>query len=789
MSQQQITPFLETQEEELNIKDVLSRYLSNWKWLTISVFACTVVAFFYLRTVTPQYKSTAKILIKEEKKGALPSGMDIFEDLGLAPGSANLENEIEILKSLTLIKKVVHELKLNNRITLKDNEQATPFLEGPFILSSAISDSLLGFESGSFEMDVKNGTSFSLTEEESQKNIGTFTFGKAFKSPIGEIVIDKTKFYSAKDNNQIYTVHVSPIQSVASSLQKRIDISAVNKDASVLIISLEGPSIDKNNTIINTLIRLHELSAVEDKNQITKTTSEFINDRMKVITEELSIVEVEGQDYKTAKSLTDLTSDAQLFLEKNNELEGSITQVSIQLEMAEYMNNYLAQQTGYDVLLPSNLGFEDATVAATINQYNTNALERNRLLQSSNENNPVVKKMEGQLSSLKRSLVASLNNMRSSLKIKLKKLESEERQNQSKISSIPEYEREYRSIARQQQIKETLYLYLLQKREENEIAMAATIGNVKIIDEPYSDNIAVSPKKKIIMLGAFLIGILIPIGFIYIKDLLDNKIRTIKDIESLNLPYVGDVPFNDLNETIVVGTGKRSAISESFRMLRTNMNFLLHQETEGGRVIAVTSSIKGEGKTFIALNLATSICLTDKKVLLIGMDLRSPKLTQILNLSETRGVTNYLVDHKLTHQEIITKDPENANMDFMISGPIPPNPSELLHSSRLKDLIAAVRHEYDYIIIDTAPVGMVVDTQLIAPLADLTLYVARANYADKRLMQIPKNLNKEEKIKNIAMILNDVKDKNTRSYYGYGYGYGYGTDEEAKKSFFSRLKK
>lgn len=790
MSEQQYTPVFENNsDDQINIKDVLNRYMRNWKWISLSVLLCLVVGFFYLKSVTPQYKSAAKVLIKEDEKGGMAAGMDIFEDLGLSQGSANLENEIEIFKSHTLLKKVVHELNLSKKVELKGDKNESCFQKSPISVKHATNDSLLFKKKIHFELEIVNATQFSLKDEESGKNYGQLTFGKAFDTPIGSLIIDKTQFCSKANDAKSYVVSIMPIQAVTSDLQKKLNISSINKDASVLSISLEGPNIEKNNTIISKLIELHEQSAVEDKNQITETTSNFINERMVVIAQELSSVEVEGQKFKTEKSLTDLTSDAQLFIEKNNELEGAITEVAIQLELAEYMNTYLSEQTTYDMLLPTNLGIQDASIAATITQYNTNVLERNRLLQSSNENNPVVKKMESQLSGLKKSLVASLNNLRSSLKIKLKKLETEERQNQSKIASIPAFEREYRSIARQQQIKETLYLYLLQKREENQIAMAATIGNVKIIDEPYSDGIPVSPKSKIILLGALLLGILIPIGIMYVKDLLDNKIRSIKDIEALHLPYAGDIPTNDTKEEIVVAKGQRSSISEAFRMLRTNMNFLLHKEVEGGKVIAVTSSIKGEGKTFTALNLAASLSLTDKKVLLIGMDLRSPQLTKILQLDTSKGVTNYLVDHTVSHQELITKSAENDFLSYIISGPIPPNPSELLHSDRLKELIEAVRQEFDFVVIDTAPMGMVVDSQLITPLVDLTMYVVRANYADKRLMQIPQSLYKSQKIKNIAMVLNDIKLKNTRSYFGYGYGYGYGEDFEDKKSFFDRFRK
>jgi len=790
--------FKEQDKQEVNIKDLLIHYLLHWQWMAISIFICTVIAFSYLNTQTTQYKSKAKVLIKDSESSGVSSNMSIFEDLGLSSGNVNLENEMELFQSLTLLKQVSKELKLNIQIRLKDAENYPSLFESPISLHSSINDSLLYNQEVDWSLKIKSANTFSLQEESDYEEFGTFTFGKAFDSKIGKIVIEKTDSYQPnKFASKLFSVKILPLQMQALELQEKIKIIAVNENSSVLRISLEGPNIDENNAIINMLILLHEKNEIDDKSAITKTTSDFINERMAVITEELSLVEIKGQNYKTAKNLTDLSSDAQLFIEKNKELESKITQASIQLELTEYMAVYLAKQTEYGVLLPSNLGFQDPSIPATILQYNTKALERNRLLKASNENNPVIKSMKEELSGIKVSLSASLNNMRSSLQIEVKALKSKERLNKSKIASIPEYEREYRSIARQQQIKENLYLYLLQKREENEISMAATLGNTIIIDNPYSNGLSVSPNKKIAFLSALFLGLLIPIGIIYLNDLLDNKIRSTKDIEKTDLPFAGAIPENNSGNDLVVDTSQRSAISEAFRMLRTNMNFLLYEKKEGAKVIAVTSSVKGEGKTFIAYNLAVSISLTHKKVLIIGMDLRAPKLTKLLDRSLSTGVTNYLINHQITHQEIINQHEEYTSLSFILSGPIPPNPSELLHSLRTKELIDSIRHDYDYIIIDTAPIGMVADTQLITPHVDLTLYIARANFADKRLMQIPKKLHTTSKIKNIAIVLNDMKDQNKRNYYGYSYGYGYGygygddyghDDENNKrKSFFRRI--
>ncbi len=794
--------FNEKNEEEISILDIVNRYLSNWQWMAISIFICTLIAFLYLRSTTPKYRSNAKVLIKDEDNQGLSSSIDILEDLGLSNRNVNLQNEIELFKSLTLMKQVSNKLNLCTRIKVKDDIINTRYGKEPISLNSCSNDSLLYNKDASWNLIIKNDKKFVLVNQKDDTKFGTFTFDKPFNSPIGEIIIKKTDFFLKTDNLKKYSVRLIPLQQQALQLKESITIVPVNEDASVLRISMEGTSIKKNNAIINSLIQLHEQNVIDDKREITKTTSDFINDRIKVITQELSLVEEEGQNYKTDKNLTNLQSDGLLFSEKNKELEVKIMRTAIEKELAEYMNSYLDEHNGYDTLLPSNLGFTDASIASTISQYNLNVLKRNRLLKTSNTTNPLVIAIEGQISDIKTSLKSSLENMLTSLKIKLNKLYSEQRQNKSKISSIPEYEREYRSIVRQQQIKENLYLYLLQKREENEIAMAATLGNTIIIDEPYSSGIPVSPNKKIIFLSAFLIGLMFPIGIIYFNDLLDNKIRSVKDLENIPIPLAGDIPTKTEKGYLVVSTSIRSSISEAFRMLRTNINFLLHEKTNNGRVILVTSAIKGEGKTFIAYNLANSLSLTKKKVLIMGMDLRAPKLTSLFKSNNSIGITNYLIDHKLKYEDIVQINDDENKLNYITSGPVPPNPSELLHSARMIELIDAIRKDYDYIIVDTAPIGIVADTQLIAPFADLTLFVARANYADKRLMEIPKALYRAKKIKNVALILNDIKQQNRRSYYGYGYGgygyggygygYGYGEDEikeKKKRSFLNRFKR
>ena len=340
----------------------------------------------------------------------------------------------------------------------------------------------------------------------------------------------------------------------------------------------------------------------------------------------------------------------------------------------------------------------------------------------------------------------SLLNLKESLKIKNRELQRLENEINSKISTVPRYEREYREIQRQQQIKESLYLYLLQKREETAIALAVTVSNTKIIDEAFSDNVIVSPNKKIIYVISFLVGLLIPFGFIYIRRILDTKIHGKNDILAVNLPFIGDIPISETKDKIVVNHGENNHVSESFRLLRTNIDFMLKSKNQPGNIIFITSTIAKEGKSFISINLASIIALSGKKVLLIGLDLRAPKILEYTGLSKSKGVSNYLTDYEISLSDVIIHKPDDINFDLLVSGDIPPNPSELLMNDRIKEMFENVKEMYDYVIVDTAPVGPVTDTLLITPYADAIIYVSRADYLDKRLLNIPETLYKENKL-------------------------------------------
>jgi tyrosine-protein kinase Etk/Wzc len=778
-------PMQQQEEETINLREILDKYLYHWKWFALGAFVTLSMAFVYLRYSVSVYESKASVLIKDEKKGGFSSELSMLKDLGVMGGSSNLQDEIEVFKSRTLIEIVAKSLRLNFTLHLIGDKSG--FVRGevydrsPLSIQPAQNDSLYYETEAQFEIRLIDKDHYQLTEYDGA-DLGTYRFGAVVKTKDASFIVNRTTEYKKEWQGKHLLLSILPMNDVVTNLQKEIAVESVNKEAMVLNISIKGPQIQKNNDIINELIRQHEIDAIEDKNVVATNTSQFITERMKFIASELSEVEGEGQDYKTKYKLVDVASDAALYLEQGKETEKAIMESSIQLSLAEFMNEYIQKHQGYSDLLPANLGFKDNSIALMTTQYNELVLERNRLLQNSGEKNPTVQKIEGQLAGIKNSLNESLKNLRSALQLELKKLKNQEGIYQSKIASIPQYEREYRDILRQQQIKETLYLFLLQKREENEITLAASVSNMKVVDQAYSDGEPVSPKKKIIYLGALLMGLILPAGFIYVRDLLDNKVQGKKDLEALGLPVIGEIPKSDSKEQVVVRPGERSSISEAFRLLRTNVKFMLDTNIKGGKVIFFTSTLASEGKSFNSVNFAHTLALSGKKTVLVGMDLRAPKLLEYLEIPDMKGVTNYLTDVQLTLEDITLPISDMENLWFIASGTIPPNPAELLERERIDLLFETLKENYEYIVVDTAPVGLVTDTLLITPKADLVLYVVRSMMLESRMLSIPKSLYDQKKLGKVAFLMN----RTTIGGGAYGYGYGY-EDSLQKKSFFQRI--
>ena len=787
----------ENQEPDFQIKAIVDQYASHWKWFILGVFVSLLIAYLYLRYYTPQYQAATTILVKDEKKGGMLSELSAFADMGIGGGiKNNLDNEVEILKSRTLIESVVKKLNLNTAFIVEGNIVKTEVYQNPPIMVNFI-DQKPGFFDNTMEFKYVSATSntFELEDLSAEKSIVTdknnvYKYGQPIQTKYGTLVINKsaTQLNSIEKNNSTITIILSPLENTVESFKSRLKVNPLSKTSSVVEISLIDPVLTKAEDFLDVLVQNYNEDAVADKNLISENTSKFIANRLQLITEELEGVEQDVQSFKNNNQLTDIETEAKLFIEGSSEYDKKGVEADIQLNIISSMLDFMKKSKKSD-LLPANIVSGEAT--EMIGSYNQLVLDRNRIMKSATEANPTVIKIDQQLSSLKSSVASSLSRMQSNLSIQKRNLNSQEGLLTSKLGKIPVQERQFRVIARQQKVKEELYLYLLEKREETAISLAATAPNARVIDAAKALIIPVSPKNNIIYLAALLLGLLIPFGIIYIMDLLDTKVKSRMDIaDRFNIPFLGDVPRSSTPNEII-DTASRSSTAEALRIVRANLDFMLNQVPDGSaKSIFLTSTIAGEGKTFLSVNLAYLFAHTGKKVLLMGMDIRKPKLNEYIGITKTKGLTDYLSSKNEPINDFITKYKGYENFDVLLAGTIPPNPTELLMNSKVDELFVQFKKEYDFIIVDTAPVSLVSDTLIIAKYADTFVYVVRANHMDKRMLYIPDILHRENKLPNMAFILNDTEVTKGYGYGGYGYGgYGYGVIHEKKPWYKEIFKK
>jgi capsular exopolysaccharide synthesis family protein len=768
-------------DDSINLREQLENYLFHWKWFVLGVAVALLGAFLYLRYTPNQYSVSTTILVDDKNSGGLASELSAFSDLGMLGSSkASLDNEIELLKSKSLAERVMKSLGTNVAFFKQGNVIKSEMFRNnaPIKINFFSPDSVFYKLDTAFSVKITSASTFMVKDAQGNTS-KEHNFGDIIKTSFGEMSITPLKQRRFEDDEEVI-VQIVPFESVVNRYRNALQIQTVSKNSSVLQLSLTDPVKPKAIEILNNLVAQYNNDAVEDKNLMAKNTNEFINQRILIVNEELSSVEKGAEQFKTENQLTDLATEAGLAVRSKSELEKRVLDLNTQLKLAEYVSDYVNANPGE--LIPANLGIGDATIDGNTTKYNQLVLERNRILKGSSEINPVIINLNGQIKNLEESIKQSLINSKVSLKISLNAIRGQESRFASTISEVPQQERTFRGIQRQQQIMESIYLYLLQKREENAITLAVTLPSAKIIDNAYGSNIPVAPKGNIIYLAALLFGLLIPFGVIYVLTLLDNKVHSRKDLEFMvKAPILGDVPNTKSGNKIVVSDTDRSSIAESFRLLRTNINFMLTGVKEGGKTIFVTSTIGGEGKTFVSINLAAVLALTDKKVLLIGADIRKPKIGDYLDLKYEKGLTHYLMDNALKVTDII-ESVSNANFDFIGSNLIPPNPSELLMNGRFEEVLDYGKQHYDYVIVDTAPVNLVTDTLLLSHLADMFIYVVRANYLDKRLLSIPKMMYEDKRLPNMSMLVNSTDLER-----GYGYGYGGYSEEEIKKPWYKIL--
>ena len=582
---------------------------------------------------------------------------------------------------------------------------------------------------------------------------------------------------------------------VAKGYCNSLTIAPTSKTTSVAVISLKNSSLQRGQDFINQLLEMYNRNTNNDKNEIAQKTAEFIDERIGIISKELGSTEANLESFKRDAGITDLTSEAQIALAGNAEYEKKSVENRTQISLVNDLRKYL-RGNEYEVL-PSNVGLQDAALIGAIERYNEMLVERKRLLRTSTENNPTIVNLDTSIRAMKANVQATLEGTLQGLMITKESLDREASRYSRRISNAPGQERAYVSIARQQEIKAGLYLMLLQKREENAIALAATSNNAKIIDEAIADDIPVSPKRPMIYLIALVLGVGIPVGIIYLIELTKFKIEGRADVEKLtSVPVVGDIPLtdekNDKNGSIAVFENKNNLMSETFRNIRTNLQFMLDNDQ---KVILVTSTVSGEGKSFVSSNLAISLSLLGKKVVIVGLDIRKPGLNKVFQLSnKERGITQYLSNPETDLMELVQLSDVNKNLFILPGGTVPPNPTELLARNGLDRAIETLKKNFDYVILDTAPIGMVTDTLLIGRIADLSVYVCRADYTHKAEYTLINELSFEKKLPNLCTVINgvDLKKRKYGYYYGYGkygkhygygkrYGYGYGYGQDTKR--------
>ncbi|MEJ1222369.1 GumC family protein [Sediminicola sp. 1XM1-17] len=780
--------------EKYDLNEILQTYTKHWKWFVLSIIFAIAFAYVYLRYQVPQYEAVAKIQILEDKNSG--SGIDLFQELDIfSGGKNNVKDEIELLNSRSNFIEVVKELGLNTKVELLGNIRNSELYNNPPIkLNFIIPDSTFYNSNFSFYITITSPTTFgySLEEDEPER---VFGFGKNIPSPVGDMVITPNGEKFEGFTNKRMRVTVNPIFLVANSFRKKTNVMVADEFSNILNISLEDPIQEKARDIIDALIRIYNKNDIEDKKIIADRTSEFINDRIADISTNLSSVDQSAQDFKTDRGVTDIAAESNINLNVGVVNQQELANARTQLNIAASMMDIVEKQDSYEVL-PTNVGLSDATVNSTTAKYNELVLERNRLLKSSNEKNPVIVNLDQQIKGLKSSMKSSLSSTVNNLGMQVNTLSGQQAIFNSKIYSAPKNERALRDITRKQQTTESLYLYLLQKREESQIAVASSAPKSKVVDFAYnSSEYPVSPKKNIVYLASFFLGFLIPFSIIYARDLLDNKVHNMHSLEkkAKEIPVLGELPKLSKKDQKLVIKEDRSILAESLRIIRTNLDYLIktkRAQSGNNNIIYVTSSVPGEGKTFLSSNLTMILASTNKKVLLVGADIRNPKLYSFFTSNDSDnlnpknpksrdlGLTEFLFDESVTVSDIINPMKVYQNtIDVIYSGKIPPNPSELLMSKRLKDLFSKISDDYDYVIVDTAPLMVVSDTMLISEYANHLIYVTRAGVTEEKAIEFPIKLQEEGKIKGLCFVVNDVKASNL----GYGGKYGYGYGKSLKK--------
>lgn len=809
-------------DDFIRIQDLFYLCLAKWYWFAISLVITLSVAAIYLLKTPPVYTRSAMVLIKNDSQGKSMSSDIGFSELGLFQNNANVNNELVALQSPSVMTEVVRRLHLEMNYSI-DGRFHKEVVYGTTLPVTVTITGLSDGESASFTLQVGEDDSYTLTQfslngelvEQAVEELSG-KMGEPLITPVGEVTIMPSVNYSASARHKIYVARW-PLYATVNRYSSQFSASLEDDKSTVIRLSINDVSTQRAEDVLNTVIAVYNENWVKDKNQVAVNTSMFIDDRLAIIEKELGTVDENISSYKSEHLLPDVQGASSMYLSQSSEISNKLLSLNNQLYMTRYIRNYLINDANINALLPANSGIESSGIESQIAEYNTQLLQRNNLVASSSESNPLVVDLDKALASMREAIITSIDNQLVTLETQINTLQRSEKQTTERIAANPDQAKYLLSVERQQKVKESLYLFLLQKREENELSQAFTAYNTRIITPPVGSMDPTSPVKKNIILVALALGLLIPVVIIFIQENMNTKVRGRKDLESLTLPLIGEIPLsgshgkkssrvlknlfskndarpgksrhgnthmfpsnlNRLSKSkieespyLVVKDGKRDVVNEAFRVLRTNLEFIVTQDRQSN-VIVVTSFNPDSGKTFLTLNIAESLAIKGKKVLVIDGDLRRASTSSFIG-SPKMGLSNYLAKYADNIDDIIVSDKERLNFSVLPVGVIPPNPTELLEEKRFADLIDQLKTKYDYVFIDCPPVEIVADTAIIEKLADRTLFVVRASLLERSMLPVLETMYEERKLKNMSLILNGTQDSGTRYGYKYAYHYGYG---------------
>ncbi|SDM55312.1 GumC family protein [Kriegella aquimaris] len=775
--------YLALEEKPIDIRDLLDGYLRFWKWFVLGGVLALVMAVIYLKLTKPVYLAVASVILEDEKRTAPTSDARGYVDLNMIGGlgTSSIENELGLMRSKRLMLNAVKALGLNVQyfsdkgLTVKELYAQSPYKLRLMRLDASALQKAMDEEQNLLIITEVDQNTVKIEQVEG-KYKATHKLGEIVEMGFADFIVEPNNKWDTLTSNieRNIQVHFLTVNQVATSLQSQLEVALIDENSTLIKLSLEGTVRQKAEDILDQLIFEYNQEAIENKNLIARNTAFFIDERLNIINSELDSVETGKEQFKSTNQLTDIETESSIIIQDVSDYKNKQQEVSTELEVINAMITHLG--TNDSNLLPTNLGIDESGTNALIEEFNNLVLERNRLLTDATERNPTVVRLTDQIQQIKNNVQASLERRRSNLVIAQDNLGRQAGILGSHIAEVPAQERRFRSIERQQNIKEALYLFLLQKREENSLSLAAKAPKAKIVDEAYSFNNPISPNKKMVLGLALMVGLFIPFLSIHIQKLINTKINTRKELKELaqGIPIVGEIPHVLAGEPALVSIKERSLLCESFNILSANLQYELKKTNtiSGGTCIFTTSSVQGEGKTFSVVNLGMTLALSGKSVILIGADLRNPQLQRYEDGAlSTKGLSRYLEGPHLAIVDFIEDSKLHKNLKVLPSGPIPANPTQLLRNDKIGPMFEELKNSFDYIIVDTAPALLLADTFLISHYADLTLYLIRAGQTKKKVLEFALEAKADNKLKNLGFLLNDVKMADTS--YGYIYGYPY----------------